>query len=249
MSESPLVSPGSPEPSISPAGRFFGVFFSPGETFADIARRPGFLFPLVVLIITSVAVTEAMLWKIGMERIIRSSIEQSGRASSLSPEQLDQAVERGAAIGSVIAHVSGFLGAPIYLLIMAGLGLLILNAVFGSQSGFKAVFSVTCHAGLIRVIGAVMAVPLIFIGDPEHFNPQNPVPTNIGFFLDPHDVSKPLYSLAGSCDFLMLWFLIVLGIGLSQVTGGKVKSKAIFLTFFGLWMVLVLGQAGWAALF
>ena len=248
MGDSTLTTPAEPQPRKSLTERFFGVFFSPGDTFADIARKPDFLLPLILLIVTSVAVTETMLAKIGMERIIRASIEQSGRGSNLSPEQLDRAVQRGAQIGSIIAHISAFLGAPILVLIIAGLGLMIVNSLYGSQASFKAVFSVTCYGSLVRVLGAIMALPMIFFGDPEHFNAQNPIPSNIGFFLDAHDVSKPLLSLATSLDFLTIWSLILLGIGLSEVTGRKVKALTIFLTYFGLWMIWVLGRAGLASL-
>ena len=234
---------------MSLIGRFFGVFFSPGETFEDVARKPDFIFPLVVGIVASVALVETMLWKIGAEQIVRHSLETSGRASSMSPEQMAQTVHNGATITSIIMHVSGVLGAPIFLLIIAGIGILFLNAILGAKASFKAVFSATCYAGLVRLVMVVMAVPLIFMGDAEHFNPQNPVPTNIGFFLDQASTSKALYSLASSADVVTVWFLIILAIGLSKVTGGKTKTSTIFFMYFGAWMLWVLGSAGLALLF
>lgn len=248
MSESVSAST-APQPSKPPVLRLIGVFLSPGETFADIARMPDFVFPLIVLVLSSAATIETMLWKIGTERIVRNSLEMSGQAAKMSPDQLEQVIHRGAGFTAIIMHVSAFLGAPIYLLVVTGIGLLILNPLLGAQVGFKPVFSVTSYAALVRTVGSIMAIPLIFIGDPEHFNPQNPVPTNLGFFLDPQDVPKALYSLANSFDLLSLWFLIVLSLGLSQLTGGKIRPRSIFLTFFGLWMILILGRAGWAALF
>jgi hypothetical protein len=225
-----------------------GVYISPGETFQHIARRPDFLAPLVTLIVVSVAVSETIVWKIGMERIIRISIEQSGRASSMSAEQMQQAIQQGAGIGKILAHAAGFLGPPIYLLIMTGLGLLILNLILSVPAAFKTVFSVVCYAYLVGVLGALMALALILFGDLERFNPENFVPSNVGFFLNRQEVSKPLYALASSVDIFTVWFLILVAIGLSAATGRKARSLSIFLAYAGVWAIWILGKMGWAAL-
>lgn len=235
-------------PSKSSAQRLAGIFFSPGAAFADVARKPDFIAPLIVSILSTLAVTETMLAKIGMERIVRATIERRSQASSLSPEQIEQRVSQGAKIGAIIAHVSGLLGAPIFLLIVAGVGLLILNGMLGSQLKFRTAFSVACYANMVFVLGSLVALAMILFGDPEHFNPESPRPTNIGFFLNPLETPKPLMSLASSFDLFTLWYLGVLGIGFSEAAGRKVKALTVFLIFFGVWMVLVLGKMGFAML-
>ncbi len=247
MSGMVVTAPEEPSPQAkSFPARVAGVFISPGSTFADIARRPDFLAPLIVGILAALAVSETMLGKIGMERIIRASLEQSGRASSMNAEQLEQAVRQGAGIGSVIAHVVGLLAVPIYVLFIAGVGLLILNLIFGASSRFKTVFSVACYTNLVGTLGALLAIVIILFGDPEQFNPENFAPTNAGFFLHPSEVSRAVYILASSFDIFTVWYLIVLAIGLSAVTGRKVKPAPIFLTYLGLWTIWVLGKVGWA---
>jgi hypothetical protein len=231
-------------PAQSFPQRLLGVFISPGETFEDVARKPGFWAPLIAIVLGALAVIETMLWKIGLERIVRMQLEQGGQASRMSPDQIDQAVRMGVRIGGITTHVFGILGPPIVLLIIAGLGLLILNPILGAQAKFKTVFSLVCYADLISLLGSLMAVAMILFGDPEQFNAENPVPSNVGFFLNPHEVSKPLYSLASSADILTIWLLILLGVGLSKATGGKVKPLPIFLLYVGIWLVWVLGKAG-----
>jgi hypothetical protein len=236
----------APEPMSFPA-RLLGVFISPGETFADIARKPDFIAPLILSVMAAVAVTETMLAKIGMERIVRASIQQSSRASTMSADQMEQAVRQGAAVGGVIAHIAGFLGTPIFLLFIAGLGLLILNLILGAPAKFKTTFSVAAYANLPTVIGASMAIALILFGDPEQFNPRNFIPSNVGFFLSPQGTSKPLYMLASSLDIFTLWVLILLGLGFSEASARKARPRTVFLVFCALWMVWVMGKVGWAA--
>lgn len=237
------------QPARSFWSRWMGVYFSPGDTFQDISRKPDFIFPLLVTVLSAVAITETMLAKVGMERIIRNSIEMSGRAAKMSAEQIQQAVDQGKGIGGILAHVAGVVGAPIYLLIVAAVGLALVNAIFGSPISFKKAFSVACYASLSGFIGALMALAMILFGDLERFNPDNPSPTNVGFFLNPLETSKPLLTFASSLDLFTIWFVVLLGIGFSQATGGKVKASTIFLVYFGLWMIWVLGKVGLAAIF
>ena len=244
MGDAVAMPPEAETPALSFPERLIGVFISPGETFEDVARKPGFIAPLIAIVLGSMAVIESMVWKIGVERLARMGIEQSSRASSMSPEQMDQAVSQGAKITGIVLHIAGVLGPPIVLLVLAGLGILIVNVIFGAQAKFKTVFSLVCYADLVSLLGVIMAVAMIFFGDPDHFNSNNPVPGNIGFFLNPHEVSKPLYTLASSVDVFSIWLLILLGVGLSKGTGGKVKPTPVFLVFTGIWLLYVLAKVG-----
>jgi hypothetical protein len=244
MGDAVAMPPEAETPALSFPERLIGVFISPGETFADVARKPGFWAPLIVIVLGSMAVIESMVWKIGVERLVRMGIEQSSRASSMSPEQMDQAVTQGAKFAGIFMHVAGLLGAPIVLLIIAGVGILIVNVIFGAQSSFKTVFSLVCYADLVSLLGVIMAVAMIFFGDPDHFNAENPIPGNVGFFLNQHEVSKPLYALASSADIFSIWLLILLGVALAKGTGGKVKPFPIFLVYAGIWILYVLGKVG-----
>ncbi len=237
-----------PQPSQSFWQRWVGVFFSPGPTFADIARQPDFLAPVIVLVAASVAVSESIIAKVGMERIVRTVLEHSSRGSAMTPEQLEAGVRRGAEIGTIIAHIGGVLFPPILLLIIAGIGLAIVNGIFGGEVNFKTAFSITCYAKLLSIVQVVMSLAIIWFGDPETFNPESPAPTNVGFFLHPFETSRPLLVLASSVDVFTLWNFVLLGIGFSRATRGKVKAGWVTITFIAVWLVYVLGRAGLATM-
>lgn len=228
--------------------RLAGVFVAPSETFEDIVRAPDILAPLALGVIASVAFVEVMLAKIGIERIIRIQLAQSSRASSMTPEQMDQAVSQGAKFGAIFTHIIGVLGPPIFLLIIAAVGLGIVSAIFGAKTKFSTAFSVTCYANLVNLLGAVMGIVFMLFGDPEHFNPNTPVPTSLGFFLDQAHTSKPLFALASSLDLFSLWLMALLGIGFSAVTRRQAKPLSVFFAFFGLWVIVVLAKMGWASI-
>jgi hypothetical protein len=245
MSDTMVAPPPPEEPAAdSFLSRALGVFIFPGPAFESIVRRPDFLAPLITAIIAAVAVTELMLEKVGVDRIVRQSLELSGRASRMSADQIDQAVRQSATITSVLMRVAGFLAPPIYLLIIAGLGLLIVNTMFGGTTKFKVSFSVTCYAYLISLVGVVLGLVVILFGDLEQFNPQNFIPSNVGFFLNPRETSKPLYTIASSFDIFTTWFLILVSVGLSSAVAKKVRALPIFLTYLGMWVIWVLGKVG-----
>lgn len=249
MAETPIAPPMQEEqPADSFLSRALGVFISPGSTFDSIVRRPDFIAPLITAIVAAIVVTEMMLHKIGMERIVRQSIELSARGSRMSPEQLQQAAHQGAAIAGIIARVAEVVGAPIYLLVVAAVGMFIVNVIFGATTKFEVDFSVVCYANLVGLVGAVLALVVILFGDPEQFNPQNFIPSNLGFFLNARETSRFLYTVATSFDIFTTWVLVLVAMGLSIAGARKVRTLPIFFTFLGLWIVWVLGKAGLSTL-
>lgn len=228
--------------------RWLNVYISPGEAFEDVARKPEFIFPIIVAIVGGLAVIETMLGKIGAAQIVRTSIEQSGRASSMSAEQMQQAISRGAPFVTVITHIVAVLGPVIFVVIVAALGLAFVNGILGAKLGFKTSLSVAAYTTLIGAISSLMTVAVILFGDVERFNPNNPSPTNLGFFLNPVETSKPVMALASSVDLFSVWNLVLLGIGYSAATGGKVKPFTISMLYLGALLVWVLGKVGLAAL-
>ena len=245
-----MIAPPVPEdqPADSFLSRALGVFISPGRTFKSIARRPDFLAPLITMTVTSIILVEAMLEKIGAGRIIRQSLEISGKAAQMTPEQLDQTVQKVATFTAISMRVGGVLGVPIFLLIIAAVGLFVVNVIFGASANFKTCFSVVSYANLVLLVGMVLGLVMIFWGDVEQFNAENFVPTTVGFFLNPRETSKPLYVIASSFDIFRVWFIILSSLGLSAATGKKVGTLAILLTYLGVWVLLVLGHAGVAAM-
>jgi Yip1 domain len=245
-----MVTPPVPveRPGDSFLSRAAGIFVSPGRAFDAIVRRPNFLVPLIISMAGAIVIVEAMLEKIGAGRIIRNALEISGKAAQMTPEQLDQTVQKVATFTAISMRVGAVLGSPIFLLVIAAVGLFVVNVFFGASANFKSCFSVVCYASLVLIIPLVLGLVMILLGDVEQFNPENFVPTTVGFFLNPRETPKALYVIASSFDVFRVWFIVLSSLGLSAATGKKVGTIAILLTYLGIWILLVLGHAGWAAM-
>lgn len=232
----------------SAAQRIGGIFFSPTEAFRAITRAPDILPPLVILIAISVISWEVILRKVGIEQIIRSQLETSGRASSMTPEQIQQAVSQGAKFAPIIGRVIALISVPFFLLIIALIGLAIMKAIFGLQLSFKTAYSVTTYAWLPWLIAGLLTIAVAWFGDPAGFNMASPAPTNLGFFLSAQSVGRPLYTGAGSLDIFSFWTMGLLGVGFSEAAGRKLRPSTVFLCFFVLWVLWVLLRMGLAAI-
>jgi hypothetical protein len=237
-------------PALSFPQRLLGIFISPGETFADVARKPDFVPPLVLLVLLSVAGAEAFLHKIGMEPILKWALEHSSRTASMAPDQIQGLVEKMVPYYTWIARAAGVVWPVLVVLVAAVVGLVAVNSVFGGQITFKTAFSISCYAYAVNIIYDLIALTMTAFGDPEHFisNPQNPTPTSVGFFLNPLDTSKPLLALGGSLEIFTFWNMALLAVGLSVGPGRKAKAVPLFFTLFGLWVVMVLIKMGLATL-
>src|SRR5713101_8355996 len=110
--ESPLPPPVPPDPLLDPVpiidvaaqgpppmsefSRLVGVFVSPKEAFTDIAKRPRWWIPVILVAIASTIFTIAYSNRVGFEQMIRQALQQSSQGQSMTPQQIEIAIERGA---------------------------------------------------------------------------------------------------------------------------------------------------------
>src|SRR6185436_1882735 len=96
-----------PQPQgLGEGSRLTGVFFEPTRTFQDIAARPGFWVPLVIMIVTAIIFLLLFSQHVGWERMMRQQLESSSRAAQLSPEQKETQLQ----MMTKFAPVGGYAG-------------------------------------------------------------------------------------------------------------------------------------------
>jgi Yip1-like protein len=255
----PPPPPSAEEPAqIGPLGRLTGTLISPGETFKDVNRKPTWVVPVIIGMITVLGSTLFFNWRVHpdwdtiMRTQIKKGMERSGR--ELSEEQIQQQVTIAKKIQS-FSPIIAVVFTPVFYVVLAGifaLGLLLIQA----QTTFKKILSVVCWSNAaVGLIGVLVVIASLLIRDEESLrsiDPSQPagiVPTNLGAFL-PSDVSAPLKSIAASVDIFTIWLLILLTIGFAAIAGGrKITTSKTGRVVFGLWIIWVLVKAGFSAVF
>jgi hypothetical protein len=244
MVETSVPSPGPVSPAEeSPLARIAGVFASPGPTFASIARRPGWVLPLVICAVLSIAATAAILPRLDYDTAVREGLAKRHR--TVPEDRIEQIVETQKRFAGIWYVWAAF--APTVIALVLALVLWVSFKAFGWELAFRQSLGVTAHA-LLPTIGASML--LIFFGtrldiidpgglaDLTHSNP--------GFLVDRH-ANPALHSLLGSIDLFSVWIFVLLVIGFA--VAAKVSRKKAAVLIGALWAIYVLGKAGLAALF
>ncbi|MGC1363045.1 MAG: YIP1 family protein, partial [Silvibacterium sp.] len=118
------------------------------------------------------------------------------------------------------------------------------NFGFGGTAKYGQIYAVSFYASLVMNIKFLLALIAIFAGlAPESFLINNPVGTNIGYYLS--DVPLWLTTLCMHIDIFEIWSVILTVIGVSivaRVSRGKAAAVVV-----GWWIIVVLATVGAAA--
>jgi len=244
----PDTSSDNAAPPLSEVGRITGVFLDPKKAFADIAARPSWIVPVVLLILAYLAFMYCFTTHVGWEHSMRQAMESNSRMQQMDPQQRENAIQMQLKFAPIGAYVVGPIVIVVIALATAGV-LLLVCKMMGASLGFKQMFGISAYAMLPGLISSILAIIVIFIKNPEDFNLQNPLAFNLGAFLEPPpNSSKALYSLATSIDLFSFWTILLLALGISVAAKKFPFSKALVAVVVP-WVLVVLIKAGWASLF
>ncbi len=233
----------TPEPApAKPLGelqRLSGVLFEPKTTFADVAARPRWWVPLLLLIVAALALTYCFSQRVGWDSLLRQQMSANERFQQLPVERQESLVEQQVRMVSVLGYVGATAGIPIYALALAAVAAVVFKVFLGSKCSFRQVFALTSYSLLPGILSTGLTILVMYLKNPEDFNLQNPLVFNLAAWL-PGDIPRWLQSAAASIDLFSLWTLLLLATGLS-VADGKVswgRSAAWLLAVWLLWIAL-----------
>lgn len=226
--------------------RVTGVLFSPKETFADIARGPDWVRPLLLIMAFSMSMTVVISQRVGVERIITKELESNPRVAELPSERRQEIIERSMGVGRVMMYVAPLVFVPLSIVVISGLLLVMANFVFGAESRYPIVLSTTAYGMMPAVVLAGLAAVILFLKDPDTVDVQNIVAANLSIFVDPAE-HKALYRLGMSLDLFSFWQIVLLATGLSAAARLSFKKAALCVLIP--WALWVACAVGWKLLF
>ncbi len=232
------------QPPLTAVERVTNTFVAPTKTFADLRRSTSWWLPFVLMVVCGYIFAVAGLTHIGPRGLAESSIRnnptQNERMQNASPEQRAQTMAITATIIQWSLYVT-----PVFLLVFAAIGAGLLwmgfNFLLGGKTTYYGMFAVTMFSFLPGCFRSLLGTVMVFAGDPDSFNLNDPVGTNPGFYMGA-DSSVFLKTLLGSVDIFALWILLLMGIGGAIVARVKVKSGVVMV--LAAWLIFVLVKAG-----
>jgi hypothetical protein len=229
------------QPPVAVAGlnqleRVGDTFVVPAKTFKDILRSSSCWLPIVLLIVSTLASAFVVDKKVGFEQVYENQMhtpKAEERMASLTPEQRAQSAQRTIPIIKFSTY-----GFSVFLLIISAIYALVLWASFnfglGAQTTFPQVFAVTMYSALPYLVTVLLIILTVaFGGDPEAYNPQNPVGTNLAYYLP--DVTGPLKGLLQSLDIVKIWSDVLQVIGMAIIAKKTITQAAIIVGIF--WLI------------
>jgi len=128
------------------------------------------------------------------------------------------------------------------LLYAAFAGVLFATLKFGASAElkYKSLFALIVYTRLPMLLTTVLGMLSLVAGvSGDAFNIENPVATNLGYFIGP-DGSPVLRALLSPFDVFTIWTLVLTAIGITCIS--KVKRGTAFAIVFGWFAVVVLGR-------
>jgi hypothetical protein len=229
---------------LSQVERVVDTFVAPSKTFADILRSTSWWLPFLLLVVVTMGSTFAIDQKIGFDRVAEQSITQSASASEqmaqLTPDQHAAAIHR-IAMGQKYGSYAAAVIILIFVAIIALLNWASLNFGMGAKTTFGQNFAVCMYAGLPKIFIGLLNIVFVYAGvNTENFDLNNPVGTNIGYYMTD---SAHWLKMAGSFfDIFGLWTLALTVIGLAIISK-KSKGQAAIVAV-GWWIIGLLILTG-----
>ena len=217
----------TPGPKSLPA-RFIGIITAPQETFQSVAAHPRW-FGMLALTTLVVALFAAlpMTTDAGQQAALDQQVESMKAWGVDVSDEMYAQMEKGKArmpytTGGVILVVT-----PLVSVIAAAVLFAIFNAGLGGDAAFKTVYSVLVHAGAVSALGAVFTGSINYFGGKAGTSAAN-----LGALLPMLPEQSFAANLLGTVDVFLIWYVIVLAIGLGVLYRRRTQPIAIALLSF-----------------
>ena len=230
------VEPGAAPAPQSLIARFIGIITAPRPVFAAVAAVPKVfgIFAITTVLVaafTALPLTTDEGQQAALDQQI-SSMRSFG--VQVTPE-LESRLEQGAGRMPYTTGISVLVISPILLLIVSGIFFAVFNAALGGEASFKQVTAIVAHAGVISALSAV------FAGIVNYARGGMGSVTTIASLLPMIPEQSFLGHLLGAIDVFLIWYVLVLALGLAVLYRRRTQPIAIGL--FAVYAVIAIGIA------
>jgi hypothetical protein len=221
---------------VNLAGRVIGIIRRPRTTFEAVVAAPRWMSLLTTLTLFSGA-SGGLFLATEVGRL--ALVDQWERTAFAFGRPVDDAGYEGfhrlSRWGPAYAAATSLLGVAGAAIGAAAVAFFAVPARPTSTS-FHQVLAVSTHAAVILALKHVVAAPLGYLRE-STINP-----TALGRLFPSLNETSPVARVLGTVDVLVLWWMVVLAIGLGVAY--RRPARPLALTCVGIYIVLVLGMAG-----
>jgi hypothetical protein len=238
----PLV----PKKALNELERLTGVFFSPRKVFPDIAKRPRWWVPVLIMGVLATIFVQAYSQRVGWDRLIRQQLDKSSQTGNLSAPQREQIIAAGANVAKIIGYAA-VVGTLFYVFVTAAVLFFLINTLMGANIRFGGMMGIVSYAFLPLALVTVLSMVVMYSKPPEDFDIRYPLAFNAGVFVA-SDAMPWVKALAASFDLFSFWVIALLAAGISSAAPKISFAKALFAVIFP-WALFVALKTAYTAAF
>jgi hypothetical protein len=220
-------------PASLPA-RLAGVLYSPRAAYAAVAAQPRWLGALAIVLLLSMTGVAAFLsTEVGQTAMLDQQIRQAeaftGRpVSDAQYQRLEQILP----YAPYLAAGGQLVFLPLAAVVLAGVAVLVFNAILGADAAFRQVFAVIAHSGIVIVVAQLLGLPLTYVRQ------SLTSPANLGVFAPFLDEASFAARFLSAIDLFYVWWLVSLAIGLGVLY--RKRTAPIATSLLSLYVLIAL---------
>lgn len=211
----------------APAGllsRFVGIITSPKATFQNVVAHPRWfgMFALTIAIVL-VCTAGPMFTEWGRQAALDQQVQVMESFGATVNDEMYAQMQSRMQIAPYTTGAGVLVMSVLMLLIVSGILFAVFNAAMGGNATFKQLLAVVVHAGVISALAQLFAAPL------NYARGSMSSATNLAVLLPMLDESSFVAQFLGMIDLFMVWYVVVLAIGLGVLYNRRTQPIAISL--------------------
>jgi hypothetical protein len=216
---------GSTPASQNLIARYIGMIVSPKDTVLGVVARPRWL-GMMVLTAAIVAFFTALplTTPAGQQAALDQQVQQMQSFGFTVSDEMYAQMEKGAARMPYTTGIGILVMTPIIAVIIAGVFFAIFNAALGGEASFKQVLAVLVHAGAVSSLSSVLSGTVNYLRGTAVSSVAN-----LGALLPMLPEKSFAANLLGAVDIFLIWYIVVLAIGLAVLYKRRTQPIAISL--------------------
>ena len=204
--------------------RALAILHSPRTTFEALALAPRALGVIILTFLVTAGCTAIVLeTDVGQLALLdhweRMAFTLGQAVDDAQYRAMEDASRHGAAYAALIALVSG----PVLTVGLSGLFFALLRAPASNNVTYRQVLAIAGHAGVILALRQVVAAPLTYARE------TLTRPMTIRPFFTMLDEASPAARFFETIDLFVIWWIVVLAVGMSVLYGRPARRLACVL--------------------
>jgi hypothetical protein len=216
--------------------RVVGVITAPRATFETIAAVPRVGGVLALVSVTwAVIVAGFLMTDVGQQAWLDQAVASQEAWGVTVTDEAYANMQRMAPMAPYLSGVPYLFMIPISVVIVGGLLYAIFNAILGGTATFKQLLAVVAHSQVVMALALVVSMPI------NYMKGAMTGTTSLAVLAPGLDEGSFLARLLGMVDVFLVWYVVVLSIGLAVLY--RRKTGPVAMGLFGIYAVIAIGIA------